>query len=112
MNANTDLPKPAMQERVFLDDVAVERGWSKRKLDYLAGGRKGQGRLVYWQDSPRGRRYTTRAELEAFDRGNIVVSKESLANSNAGRLTRLETEVARLRLDLNRLSGGQEERAA
>lgn len=100
MNANTDLPRPAIAERVYLDDVATERGWSKRKLDYLAGGRKGKGRLVYWQDSPRGRRYTTTTELDAFDRGNIKVSPHSLANSNAGRLTRLEAEVANLKAQI------------
>lgn len=103
MNANTDLPRPAIAERVYLDDVALERGWSKRKLDYLAGGRKGKGRLVYWQDSPRGRRYTTRTELESFDRGGIKVSTVSLANSNAGRLTRLETAVEKLNREIREI---------
>jgi hypothetical protein len=96
---SAELPKPSEQERVFLDDLARERGWSKRKLDYLCADR----RLVYWQDVPRGRRYTTTAEIEAFDRAGIRVSPRALAQSNEGRIARLESAVARIQSQISDL---------
>jgi hypothetical protein len=87
-----------------LADLARERGWSKRKLEHVVA----QKRIVFWQEltpGGKGRRYTTRAEIEAFDRrnGTAHVSAASLAASNEGRIERLERALAEVNREIRQI---------